>query len=296
VKLARRDLVRIFFRSFMIQGLWTVQRAQNLGYIYSLWPVFRRFHPKREDRARAVHAHAGYFSTHPYTAGVLLGVVAGLEEDRAEGRGPSMENILDARSAMSGPLAALGETFFWGTWLPFSFRGHSFPGGPGAFLDDGVGAPFLGLIQCPSFWGAGGGALAGLSMEIGGGLPFGAPSDPVPPAARGAFGDALVLLRGGLVPLQGISVPQGLLWTALFWACCGWDPSFFCGDGGGGRLCGLFLGEESPVIERTFTVLNKMGLTLVLPRPWSRPSRNSRATSSSAKMTRRSMGKVSWAS
>jgi hypothetical protein len=56
VKLNRRDLVRIFFRSFMIQGLWTVQRAQNLGYIYSLWPVFRRLHPRREERARAARA------------------------------------------------------------------------------------------------------------------------------------------------------------------------------------------------------------------------------------------------
>ncbi|MBK8575838.1 MAG: PTS system mannose/fructose/sorbose family transporter subunit IID [Elusimicrobia bacterium] len=51
MKLNRRDLVRIFFRSFLIQGLWTVQRAQNLGYLYSLWPVFRRLYPKREDRA-----------------------------------------------------------------------------------------------------------------------------------------------------------------------------------------------------------------------------------------------------
>jgi PTS system mannose-specific IID component len=49
---------------------------------------------------------------------VVLGVVAGLEEERASGGGPSAESVVAARGAMAGPLAALGEAFFWNTWLP----------------------------------------------------------------------------------------------------------------------------------------------------------------------------------
>lgn len=121
VTLDRSVLTRVFFRSLWLQGLWTVQRGQNLGCLYSLWPVVDRLYERSEDRAEVARTHAGFFSTHPYTAGVVLGVVAGLETDRARGNGPSSESIAAARSAMSGPLAALGEAFFWSLWRPLSF-------------------------------------------------------------------------------------------------------------------------------------------------------------------------------
>lgn len=101
-----------------LNGLITVQRAQSLGFTFSLWPVLKSLHARRDERARAARAHLGFFSTHPYMVGVLLGVVAGLEEERARGE-RSTEEVLAARSAMAGPLAAIGEGFFWGTWLPF---------------------------------------------------------------------------------------------------------------------------------------------------------------------------------
>lgn len=228
MKLNRRDLVRIFFRSFLIQGLWTVQRAQNLGYLYSLWPVFRRLYPKREDRALAARAHAGFFSTHPYTAGVLLGVVAGMEEDRSEGRGPRLESVLAARSAMSGPLAALGETFFWGTWLPFSLAATLFLGMGGPSW--GLASPilFLVLFNAPHL------GVRAVGLWLG----YRWKSDVVArllplriqtllPLVAG-IGMVLVVLRMGLVPLHGQSVIRGLLWTGFFWGALrlGVRPSF----------------------------------------------------------------------
>lgn len=217
VILPRRDLARIYFRSFMIQGLWTLQRAQNLGYIYSLWPVFRRLHPKREDRARAASSHAGYFSTHPYTSGVLLGVVAGLEEDRSEGRGPSTESVLAARSAMSGPLAALGETFFWGTWLPFSLVATLIVGrlGPGWTMVSAV--LFLILFNGPHL----------VVRAVGLWLGYRWKSEVVAHLAPlriqsllpllAVIGMALVLFQAGAVPLKGESVSMSLLWVGFFW-------------------------------------------------------------------------------
>lgn len=238
MKLNRRDLVRIFFRSFMIQGLWTVQRAQNLGYIYSLWPVFRRLHPRREERARAARAHAGFFSTHPYTAGVLLGVVAGLEEDRSEGFGPeghgtvghvpSVENILAARSAMSGPLAALGETFFWGTWLPFSLGATLVLGMIGPSWTLGSPILFLVLFNAPH--------LAARAMGLWWGYRW--KSQVVSQLAPlriqsllpllAVFGMALVLIRVGGEPLKGMTGPSTFLWVGFFWGVLrlGVRPSF----------------------------------------------------------------------
>ncbi len=215
--LPRRDLVRIYFRSFLIQGLWTIQRAQNLGYIYSLWPAFRRFHPKREDRARSASSHAGYFSTHPYTSGVLLGVVAGLEEDRSEGRGPSTETILAARSAMSGPLAALGETFFWGTWLPFALVVTLFLGrlGPGWMM--GSAAVFLVLFNTLHLGVRAVGLWLGYrwKSEVVAHLAPLRIQSLLPMLA--VVGMVLVLIQAGAVPLKGESVLVSLLWVGFFW-------------------------------------------------------------------------------
>ena len=135
----RGVLARVFLRSLWLQGLWTVQRGQNLGCLYSLWPVVDGLYDRPEDRAEVARTHAGFFSTHPYTAGVVLGVVAGLETDRARGNGPSGEAIAAARSAMAGPLAALGEAFFWSLWRPLSFLAAmalawAHPGHPGRIV------------------------------------------------------------------------------------------------------------------------------------------------------------------
>jgi PTS system mannose-specific IID component len=119
VSVPTRALISAGARSVFLNGLLTVQRAQSLGFTFGLWPVLKSLYTRRSDRARAARAHLGFFSTHPYTVGVVLGVVAGLEVERCRGE-RSTEDILATRAAMAGPLAAIGEGFFWGTWLPFS--------------------------------------------------------------------------------------------------------------------------------------------------------------------------------
>jgi mannose/fructose/N-acetylgalactosamine-specific phosphotransferase system component IID len=228
VTLPRRDLVRIFFRSFLIQGLWTVQRVQNLGYLYSLWPVFRRLYPKREDRAHVGRAHAGYFSTHPYTSGILMGVVAGLETDLAEGRGPTRETILAARSAMSGPLAALGESFFWGTWLPFCavlcwlLSGHVIESTGWTIV------LFVGLFNLPHLWVRSVGLWLGYrwKTEVVPHLVLFRVQKMLPYLAAG--GMVLAVLHTVFLSSDGSTVVQGLLWTGFFWGTLrlGIRPSF----------------------------------------------------------------------
>ncbi len=127
-RLTRGDLSQVFFRSFFFQSLWSFQRMQNVGWLFSLWPVFRRLHGSPSERAQAAQAHAGYFNTHPYTADIILGVVAGLEERRGEDPTLSTEAILTAKKSMSGPLSALGETIFWATLRPLFLVGAALAG------------------------------------------------------------------------------------------------------------------------------------------------------------------------
>jgi mannose/fructose/N-acetylgalactosamine-specific phosphotransferase system component IID len=242
VKLNRRDLVRVFFRSFMIQGVWTVQRAQNLGYVYSLWPVFRRLHPKRDDRALSASAHSGYFSTHPYTAGFLLGVVAGMEEDRSEGNGLSTDTILVARSAMSGPLAALGEIFFWGTWLPFSlvFTLCAGMAGPAWLLASPL--VYLIVFNIPHLF------VRAMGVWLGYRWKLNVVSHLLPLRIQAFFpvvavvGIGLVLFRIGFAPLTGIPVLTGFLWVIFFWGVLrlGVRPSYVALGVAGGSVAYSF--------------------------------------------------------
>lgn len=116
--LTRGDLAQVFLRSFLFQSLWSRQRMQNVGWLFSLWPVFRRLQTDHAERARAAVAHAEYFNTHPYTADIILGVAAELEERRAKDPTTPREAVTAAKRAMAGPLSALGETVFWLTLRP----------------------------------------------------------------------------------------------------------------------------------------------------------------------------------
>ncbi|MBP9128197.1 MAG: PTS mannose/fructose/sorbose transporter family subunit IID [Elusimicrobia bacterium] len=226
--LPRRDLVRIFFRSFLIQGLWTVQRVQNLGYLYSLWPVFRRLYPKREDRAYVGRFHAGYFSTHPYASGILIGVVAGLETDLAEGRGPKRDAILTARSAMSGPLSALGESFFWGTWLPFCAVFCWVLNGSAIRSTGWTIVLFVGLFNLPHLWVRSVGLWLGYrwKTEVVPHLVLFRVQKMLPYLAVG--GMALAVWQAASIASGETTVVQGLLWTVFFWGTLrlGVRPSF----------------------------------------------------------------------
>jgi PTS system mannose-specific IID component len=118
--LTRGDLRSVFYRSFCLQSMWNFQRMQNVGWLFALWPVLRRLYPDKERRRAVALEHLEYFNTHPYFAGLILGVAAGLEEDHASGGPVRRDQIHAARKFMSGPLAALGDTVFWAAARPLA--------------------------------------------------------------------------------------------------------------------------------------------------------------------------------
>lgn len=118
-RLTRLDLARMFWRSLFFQTLWNFQRMQNVGWCFAIWPAIRRLYPSPEARRALAREHLEYFNTHPYFANLILGVVAGMEEEHAQGR-LRREQLQAAKKSMSGPLAALGDTVFWATARPLS--------------------------------------------------------------------------------------------------------------------------------------------------------------------------------
>ncbi|MBU2483279.1 MAG: PTS system mannose/fructose/sorbose family transporter subunit IID [Proteobacteria bacterium] len=112
---------RIFFRSLFLQSAWNFERIQNIGFLYCVFPALRMIYKNKPELLHnAVKRHSGFFNTHPYMANILIGLTIALEEQVAGGdKSVSREEIEVFKSNMAGPLAAIGDAFFWATWRPF---------------------------------------------------------------------------------------------------------------------------------------------------------------------------------
>lgn len=106
--------VRLFLRSFLIQGLWNYRTMLGSGLAWVLLPVLRRAAgDNAEETTGAMARQARHFNAHPYLSGFAVGALARMELD---GEG---EDVIDRfRSAVAAPLGGLGDRLIWAAWLP----------------------------------------------------------------------------------------------------------------------------------------------------------------------------------
>ena len=105
--------LRVFLRSFAIQGSWNYRTLLGTGFAFALLPVLRHVYRERTALHAAVDRHAALFNSHPYLAGIALGAVARLE---AEGAAPEL--IERFKAALRGSLGQLGDRLVWAGWRP----------------------------------------------------------------------------------------------------------------------------------------------------------------------------------
>ena len=110
---SRGVLLRVFLRSFAIQGSWNYRSLIGSGFAYALLPVLRVLY--REDPAKlhaAVRRHSELFNSHPYLAPLALGAVAVLEQTEPP------EVVTRFKAAVRGSLGTLGDRLVWSGWRP----------------------------------------------------------------------------------------------------------------------------------------------------------------------------------
>jgi PTS system mannose-specific IID component len=111
-------LARVFFRSLFLQATWNRRGMQNLGFAYAIEPALRALYPERERLEEALRRHLGFFNCHPYMAAAILGGAINHEERVAAGLEPP-ESPQNYKQTLQGPLAAIGDGFFWTALRPF---------------------------------------------------------------------------------------------------------------------------------------------------------------------------------
>ncbi len=110
-----RDLRRVFWRSFQMEFSWNYERQMNLAFVYTLIPVLKKLYSRKEDLAEALKRHLAFFNTTPHIVALILGITVAMEEKNSQQKEMDASSIDNVKASLMGPLAGIGDSFFWGT-------------------------------------------------------------------------------------------------------------------------------------------------------------------------------------
>jgi mannose/fructose/N-acetylgalactosamine-specific phosphotransferase system component IID len=107
--------LRTALRLLVVQACWNYERMLGVGLGYATEPLLRALPGGRggERYRGAMSRAARYFNAHPYLTGLAAGALA-----RAEHEGVPGERIERLRTALLGPLGAVGDRLVWAGTLP----------------------------------------------------------------------------------------------------------------------------------------------------------------------------------
>lgn len=95
------------------------ERLQALGFCNAMLPALRILYKDNPEELRAaVKRHLMFFNTENFWGAMIPGIVLSMEEQRAMGRPISEEAIINIKTGLMGPFAAIGDTIDWGTLAP----------------------------------------------------------------------------------------------------------------------------------------------------------------------------------
>lgn len=105
----------MFVRLLAVQGAWNYETLLGNGIGFCVEPALRRLPggPDGEAYRAALARQSQYFNAHPYFTAVAVGALA-----RAELDGEPPARIERFRTAVCGPLGAVGDRLVWASFLP----------------------------------------------------------------------------------------------------------------------------------------------------------------------------------
>lgn len=116
-KLTNKDLTQIYGRYIHLNGMNDYPGQMHAGFTYSIIPALKKIYAdNKEKRIDAYQRHMNeYFNVTPYLSGLPLGVVLAMEEQNAADDDFDTTTITGIKTALMGPLSAIGDTLFHAT-------------------------------------------------------------------------------------------------------------------------------------------------------------------------------------
>lgn len=114
----KKDFWQVFRRSCTLDSAWNYERQQNLMYCYMMSPILKRLYSNdKEKMAAALKRHLEFMSCTPHIVTLLAGITGAMEKENTENKDFDPSSISAVKTSLMGPLAGIGDSFFWGTLL-----------------------------------------------------------------------------------------------------------------------------------------------------------------------------------
>ena len=112
VKLEKNDLTKSWLLWVTFgQQCYNFEIMQGLGFAHAMCPIIKRLYPNdTEKRKEALERHLNYYNTENNWGASIAGIVASMEEEKANGAAISDSSINSIKAALMGPLASIGDT------------------------------------------------------------------------------------------------------------------------------------------------------------------------------------------
>lgn len=116
-EITKKDIRKVFWRSFFIDSTINYERFQSLGFTYAMIPVIKRLYKTTEDRSKALKRHLEMYNSQEHMANPILGVTSAMEEQNAK-NGKMEQAINNIKVGLMGPFAGIGDSLVFGTIRP----------------------------------------------------------------------------------------------------------------------------------------------------------------------------------
>lgn len=115
IKLRKSDLMKSFaIWELTSEMCLSYERLMSLGFCHAMLPILKRLYPDKDDLADAMTRHMAFFNTENQFCALIPGMIASVEEERANGTDYSDEVINGLKIGLMGPLAGVGDTITQG--------------------------------------------------------------------------------------------------------------------------------------------------------------------------------------
>ena len=114
-RITKKELNHVFWCSFQMEFSWNYERQMNMAYAYAIIPILKKLYHTKEDMAVALKRHLEFFNTTPHIVTLILGINAAMEEENIHDPEFDVTAIDSIKTSLMGPLAGIGDSFFWGT-------------------------------------------------------------------------------------------------------------------------------------------------------------------------------------
>ncbi|MDP4109170.1 MAG: PTS system mannose/fructose/sorbose family transporter subunit IID [Bacillota bacterium] len=115
-KITKKDLMKVFWRAFMLPCFMSMDRMQASGFAYAMIPIIKKLYKSKDKVSESCLRHFEVFNTTYAVAPFIMGIATAMEEQAAKDETFDVSMINTVKVALMGPLAGIGDTFFWGTF------------------------------------------------------------------------------------------------------------------------------------------------------------------------------------